>query len=158
MVKCSQTKSRVPSWPSAPLTPTATAPEVSRQCWNEPVVTNARYFAKRGCPHTVQSVLAHVSVQKNGEFAVCKKKSPNQGSNLGPYPGKRIHISLIKARCEGYVITATLSGRSMNEPAANHLYSSWPLKPKLRSTIWIESSYQHIDFSSGHHSLVTSTV
>jgi len=29
---------------------------------------------------------------------------------LGPYPGKRIHILLIKARCEGYVITATLSG------------------------------------------------
>ena len=39
-----------------------------------------------------------------------QKDSPNQGSNLGPYPGKRIHILLIKARCEGYVITATLSG------------------------------------------------
>ena len=42
--------------------------------------------------------------------AKSKRDSPNQGSNLGPYPGKRIHILLFKARCEGYVITATLSG------------------------------------------------
>jgi hypothetical protein len=39
-----------------------------------------------------------------------KRDSPNQGSNLGPYPGKKIHILLLKARCEGYVITTTLSG------------------------------------------------
>ena len=44
------------------------------------------------------------------EMAKSKRDSPNQGSNLGPYPGKRIHILLMKARCEGYVITATLSG------------------------------------------------
>jgi hypothetical protein len=39
-----------------------------------------------------------------------KRESPNQGSNLGPYPGKKIHVLLMKARCEGYVITTTLSG------------------------------------------------
>jgi len=50
-----------------------------------------------------------------------QKDSPNQGSNLGPYPGKRIHILLIKARCEGYVITATLSGRLIGWRDCRHV-------------------------------------
>ena len=86
-----------------------------------------------------------------------KRDSPNQGSNLGPYPGKRIHISLIKARCEGYVITATLSGRFVDDLAAIDFIIHICHVQNMRSTTWIESSYHHIDFSSGHHSLVAST-
>jgi len=58
-----------------------------------------------------KGIISHAWMGKEYRYRTkSKRDSPNQGSNLGPYPGKRIHILLIKARCEGYVITATLSG------------------------------------------------